>query len=189
MRASEARTGLSARPACHRSWLAYGTFSPLTPEVGAVCGKAARTDLCGGREVTRVPTAKKATSVVVQVFGRRADEAIPAHRRPASEKRQGTKSREVGHRRCSGRYGDFAAGSGLRRLERSGCDDRVSATRRRVRRYERGFWASRDKIGRATAGESRTLMRAWALPAESRPDWRSSLRWSIGGDGLMMCRS
>src|SRR5258708_33103526 len=60
MRASEARTGLSARPACHRSWLAYGTVSPLTPEVGAVCGKAARTDLCGGREVTRVPTAKAA---------------------------------------------------------------------------------------------------------------------------------
>jgi hypothetical protein len=30
------------------------------PEVGAVCGKAARTDLCGGREVTRVPTAKDA---------------------------------------------------------------------------------------------------------------------------------
>src|SRR5271157_996868 len=58
MRASEARTGLSARPACHRSWLAYGTFSPLTPEVGAVCGKAACTDLGGGREVTRVPTAK-----------------------------------------------------------------------------------------------------------------------------------
>ena len=28
-----------------------------TPEVGAVCGKAACTDLCGGREVTRVPTA------------------------------------------------------------------------------------------------------------------------------------
>src|SRR6266542_3328499 len=25
--------------------------------MGAVCGKAARTDLCGGREVTRVPTA------------------------------------------------------------------------------------------------------------------------------------
>jgi hypothetical protein len=27
-------------------------------ERSAVCGKAARTDLCGGREVTRVPTAK-----------------------------------------------------------------------------------------------------------------------------------
>jgi hypothetical protein len=31
---------------------------PVGPEVGAVCGKAACTDLCGGREVTRVPTAK-----------------------------------------------------------------------------------------------------------------------------------
>ena len=29
-----------------------------TPEVGAVCPNWARTDLCGGSEVTRVPTAK-----------------------------------------------------------------------------------------------------------------------------------
>jgi hypothetical protein len=36
----------------------------------------------------------------VQVFGCRHDEAIHALRRPASKKRQGTKSREVGHRRC-----------------------------------------------------------------------------------------
>src|SRR5882672_3282882 len=36
-------------------------------------------------------------SAVVQVFGRRHDEAIHALRRPASEKRQGTKSREVWH--------------------------------------------------------------------------------------------
>ena len=35
-------------------WLAYGNELPSIPEVGAVCGKAARTDLCGGREVTRV---------------------------------------------------------------------------------------------------------------------------------------
>ena len=41
-------------------WLVYGTELPLIPEVGAVCGKAARTDLGGGREVTRVPTAKTA---------------------------------------------------------------------------------------------------------------------------------
>jgi hypothetical protein len=32
------------------------------PEVGAVCGKAARTDLCGGRAVMRVPTAIKGCS-------------------------------------------------------------------------------------------------------------------------------
>ncbi len=34
------------------------TKLPLTPEVGAVCGKAARTDLCGGRSAMSVPTAK-----------------------------------------------------------------------------------------------------------------------------------
>ena len=37
------------------------------------------------------------------------DAAIHALRRPASEKRQGTKSREVGHWWCRGRYGDLAA--------------------------------------------------------------------------------
>src|SRR5262249_28216785 len=39
-------------------WLAYGNLLPLLPEVGAACGKAARADLCGGHEATRVPTAK-----------------------------------------------------------------------------------------------------------------------------------
>jgi hypothetical protein len=48
-------------------------------------------------------------SAFVQVFGCRHDDAIHALRRPASEKRQGTKSREVGHRRCRGRYGELAA--------------------------------------------------------------------------------
>ncbi len=46
-------------------------------------------------------------SDVVQVFGRRHEEAIHALRRPASEKRQGTKSREVGHWLGSERYGDL----------------------------------------------------------------------------------
>ena len=35
--------------------------------------------------------------VIVQVFGRRHDESIHALLRPASEKRQGTKSRWAGH--------------------------------------------------------------------------------------------
>src|SRR5258705_10580253 len=42
------------------SHTASRTKRPLcrhTPEVGAVCGKAARTVLSGGREATRVPTA------------------------------------------------------------------------------------------------------------------------------------
>src|ERR1700692_1693525 len=49
------------------------------------------------------------TSDIVQVFGRRDDDTIHALLRSASKKRQSTKSREVGHRRCRGRYGDFAA--------------------------------------------------------------------------------
>ena len=43
-----------------RGLSAYGKSQcvlPSRPEVGAVCGKAARTDLCGGRAVMLVPTA------------------------------------------------------------------------------------------------------------------------------------
>ena len=43
----------------------------------------------------------------VQVFGRRHDERRLALRRAASKKRQGTKSREVGRRLGSERYGDL----------------------------------------------------------------------------------
>src|ERR1700682_4752208 len=35
----------------------YGSFRRHSPEVGAVCGKAARTDLCGGRPEMGGPTA------------------------------------------------------------------------------------------------------------------------------------
>jgi len=55
--------------------------------------------------------AHEAMSAFVQVFGCRHDEAIHAVRRPASEKRQGTKSREVGHRRCRGRLWRFSRGT------------------------------------------------------------------------------
>ena len=45
----------------------------------------------------------------VQVFGRRHDEAIDALMRPATEKRQGTKSRWEVHRWCGGLYGELTA--------------------------------------------------------------------------------
>jgi hypothetical protein len=48
-------------------------------------------------------------SVGVQVFGRRHDEAIDALMRPATEKRQGTKSRSEVHRWCGGLYGELTA--------------------------------------------------------------------------------
>ena len=57
MRTSKARAGHRAGQACHRRWNACGKQLPFGPEVGAVCGKAARTDLRGGRSVMSVPTA------------------------------------------------------------------------------------------------------------------------------------
>ena len=45
MRTGKARTGLSARPACHKRRNACGNCSPFGPEVGALCGTAARTVL------------------------------------------------------------------------------------------------------------------------------------------------
>jgi hypothetical protein len=48
-------------------------------------------------------------SPLVKVFGRRDGRSIHALRRPAAEKRQGTKSLEVGHWWCNGRYGDLMA--------------------------------------------------------------------------------
>ena len=38
------------------------------PEAGAVCGNSARTDLCGGRGVTSVPTA---TSIATSKAGKK----------------------------------------------------------------------------------------------------------------------
>src|SRR5580700_787877 len=49
------------------------------PKVGAVCPNWARTDLCGGREVTRVPTAKVVARLVsiiegvARLLGRRSE--------------------------------------------------------------------------------------------------------------------
>src|SRR5262249_41742250 len=50
----DAAGGRLAPETAHPASLAKRSLRRHTPEVGAVCGKAARTDLCGGREVTRV---------------------------------------------------------------------------------------------------------------------------------------
>ena len=54
-------------------------------------------------------------SACVQVFGRRDYGLTTDWGRPAADKRQGTKSREVRHRWCNGRYGDLmlAPNSGM----------------------------------------------------------------------------
>src|SRR3977135_3682250 len=51
------------------------------PSVGAVCGKVARTALCGGREVTCVPTA---TAHAVNSQSIRSCECVLCPRVPAS---------------------------------------------------------------------------------------------------------
>jgi len=66
-------------------------------------------------------------------FRMSASRALDALGRPASEKRQGTKSREVGRRRCRGLYGDLAAASGWARLDQSG---RPNGCGRRAERTE-----------------------------------------------------
>src|SRR5260221_9825804 len=67
-------------------------------------------------------------SAYVQVFGRRHDEPFHALWRPASKKRQGTKSREVGHWRGNRRYGDLIAAPSLRGgVTPTGCGPRVCA--------------------------------------------------------------
>ena len=38
------------------------------PEAGAVCGNSARTDLCGGRGVTSVPTATFEKPISVHIY-------------------------------------------------------------------------------------------------------------------------
>src|SRR4029079_16210837 len=53
IRTSKARTGLRTRLACHRRWSVYGNLCRHTPEARAVCGKAASTDLGGGRAMKR----------------------------------------------------------------------------------------------------------------------------------------
>jgi len=53
IRTSKARTGLRARVACQRRWSVYGDLCRYPPEAGAVCGKAARTGLGGGRAMKR----------------------------------------------------------------------------------------------------------------------------------------
>ena len=50
VRPSTTRTGPQSQARVTETrWSVYGHFCRHTPEVGAVCGKAARTVLCGGR--------------------------------------------------------------------------------------------------------------------------------------------
>ncbi len=73
-----------ASQATHHPPLARQTLRRQTPKVGAVCGKSARTVLCGGRAVRRVPTAIEPCRI-----GRRA----PGPTSPGSSRHRGRAGR------------------------------------------------------------------------------------------------
>jgi hypothetical protein len=132
---------------------------------------------------------ERAASHIVQVFGRRNAEPIHALGRPASEKRQGTKSRWVGRWRCRGLYGELRAASGSKGMMRSGRADGFGPRRGCPCRAERAVGGFVDGNGAGDAGQSAGPTQAGAMPVEIRREWLVSLRWRIGGDGIMRCRS
>src|SRR5271166_4768854 len=89
-------------------------------------------------------TGRDVTTASVQVFGRRHHERRLALRRPASKKRQGTKSREVGWRLGSERYGDLMlAASSLvgARLGRRELGAWMQSGRERGKGVSAGAWS------------------------------------------------
>src|ERR1039458_2545568 len=117
------------------------------------------------------------------------DGAIDALERPASEKRQGRKSRSVVQRRCGVRYGDLAAGLELMRLDGSRCGGWFAVNRGWLHRGEGAIGTLHDGICGANTGQCRGRMRACLRPAASQRGWQVSELLSIGGDGIMRCRS
>ena len=83
----------------------------------------------------------------------------------------------------------FGRGLWLEEVGPSGCGDRFAAKHGRVRRLNERSGRSATDWWRDWLVNPAQPMRAWALPAESRQEWRASLRSSIGGDGIMRCRS
>ena len=100
--------------------------------------------------------------------------SIDTRGRPASEKRQGRKSRLVVQRRCGVRYGDLAAGLGLKGLGRSGCRGRLAANPGRADRGERSVGTLPDGICDADAGQSGGRMQVWSRPAARQRGWQGS---------------
>jgi hypothetical protein len=118
-----------------------------------------------------IPAPQKGAAMAgrVQVFGRRNIEAIPALGRPASEKRQGTKSRGVGHRQCSGRYGDFGSVGVLRKFSRGWRLERFGTDLGRVCWGERTDGRLLDRICGAITGQFCGPAQAGVLAGERQP--------------------
>jgi hypothetical protein len=82
-------------------------------------------------------------SPAVKVFGRRDDVTIRALLWPASEKRQGTKSRDAVPR---ARYGDLATGSGSHVKTRSGSEISLASLAERKLKHDPAAGVLSDEI-------------------------------------------
>ena len=116
-------------------------------------------------------------------IGERATELM----RPASEKRQGTKSREVGQRRRSGRYGDLAADGVLESWE---CDRAPGSIEKLcMSEWIRSLQPMLNNEGSCIVWEdSWRFARARAWPVENRRKQRARQRRDLGVI-VMRCRS
>ena len=94
--------------------------------------------------------------------------SIHTRGRPASEKRQGRKSRSVVQRRCGVGYGDLATGLELMGLDRSRCGGRFAVNRGWWHRGEGAIGTVHDGICGANTGQCRGRMRACLRPAASQ---------------------
>ena len=121
MRSGKARTGLSARLAWHTHRNACGNCFAVRTRAGSRMRESRMYGSVRGARGNSRPYRERFNLLhllrtgLVQVFGRGRRQFDHTLRRPASEKRQGTKSRRrVGRRRCRGRYGDLATGRELK---------------------------------------------------------------------------
>ena len=89
-----------------------------------------------------------------------------------------------GTRRGSERYGDLGGSCVPVRFDGSGADDRFRSKNCGID-FERAPCALRERIWGGAAGRCGATMQAGALPGESEPEWRWSMRWRIDGAGIM----
>ena len=82
----------------HIRQIAKRALRRQTPEVGAVCGKSARTDLCGGRPVMDVPTAIPPASRIALLLIDCGMDRPWLHRVRYIGDRAGARKRDVGDR-------------------------------------------------------------------------------------------
>jgi hypothetical protein len=124
----------------------------------------------------------------VQVFGRRQEvvSTRSCGRRPKSAKARNRGG--CGTRRGSERYGDLGGSCVPVRFDGSGLDDRFRSKNCGID-FERAPCALRERIWVGAAGRCGATMQAGALPVESEPERRWSMRWRIDGAGIMRCRS